>query len=373
VTEESPPVKEVPPVPLEAPRFGEFARQVAAIRSSDVVACLSAQRAQGGRLGQIMVERGLLSTEQVTEVLRNQAHWVARMRSHDIAPQRFPLGGMSLSLCLPCFNEAQVIGDILAGAVAILPEFLRSFEVVVVDDGSTDATSTIVECYARRDDRIRLLRHGRNRGYGAAVATGLRAAQGDWICFTDGDGQFRLLDLPQLLVNIQSCDVAIGYRYRRADNFLRRFNAFGWKSLIRYLIGLRVRDLDCAFKLFPRWVVERLELTAEGACISAQMLAQCIRGGLAVSEVPVSHFPRAAGKATGANFGVVLKAFRELSVVRKYRHMPPWPLDGLQPEVATSAAPVFTNGDGAPVLTGSETANDYDTELPPFRSPGRIR
>jgi hypothetical protein len=311
-------------VSLEVPKFGEFARQYTAVSSQDVLRCLSIQRAQGGRIGQTMVREGLLSSDQLTAILRRQARWVAKMRSHDVKQDGFPLENISLSLCLPCYNEAAAIGDILVGACTILPEFVGRFEIIVVDDGSSDETASAVEKFAKCDDRIRLCRHPVNRGYGAAVTTALRAAQCDWICFTDGDGQFNLLDLPQLLINSPESHVAIGYRYHRADNLIRRLNAFGWQQLIRWLLGFRVRDLDCAFKLFPRWVVDRLELSAEGACISVQILAQCAHGGATISEVPVRHFPRTAGRATGANARVIAKAFRELSRMLKYRRMPPW-------------------------------------------------
>ena len=312
------------PVSLEMPKFGEFARQYAAVSSQEVLRCLSIQRAQGGRIGQTMVREGLLSSDQLTAILRMQARWVAKMRSHDVEHDDFPLENTSLSLCLPCYNEANAIGDILIGACSVLPEFVSRFEIIVVDDGSSDETASIVEKCAQSDDRIQLCRHDVNRGYGAAVTTALRAAQCDWICFTDGDGQFNLLDLAQLLINSQESDVAIGYRYDRADNLIRRLNAFGWQQLIRWLLGFRVRDLDCAFKLFPRWVVDRLELSAEGACISVQIMAQCVRGGATISEAPVRHFPRTAGRSTGANARVIAKAFRELSLMLKYRHMPPW-------------------------------------------------
>ncbi len=309
-------------VELDVPSFGEFARQQGKIRSQDLAECLTQQRLHGERIGEIMVRAGFLTPSQIAEVLRSQAQWVARMRRHDLAAANFPLS-TPLSLCLPCFNEEQVIGDVLRGAIAILPEFLDEFEIVVVDDGSSDRTAEIVESFADKDDRIRLMRHERNRGYGAAVASGLRAARGEWICFTDGDGQFSLLDLPQLLVAAQGADVVLGYRHRRADNFVRRFNALSWKTLINCVLGVRVRDLDCAFKLFPRWVVESLELTAEGACISAEIIAQCVRGGLSVCEVPVNHFSRAAGKATGANVRVIAKAFRELPTLWRYRRIRP--------------------------------------------------
>jgi hypothetical protein len=323
-------------VELEVPRFGEFARQHAGVSNAALSECLGLQRRSGGRIGRVMVRAGRLSQEEVSEILRRQARWAARMRCRDIAGQKFPLS-VPLSLCLPCYNEAQVIEEVLTGACAVLPEFLEEFEIVVVDDGSEDGTSNVVQRFAKEDSRVRVVRHERNRGYGAAVATGLRNADGEWICLTDGDGQFNVLDLLQLLVNVQKADVAVGYRYRRADNVVRRCNAAAWKWLIRCIVGLRVRDLDCAFKLFPRWVVEMLDLTADGACISAQIMAQCVRGGVSVCEVPVNHFPRSTGKATGANLRVIAKAFRELSEVWRYRHMGPWELEGRRHSLRTSA------------------------------------
>lgn len=297
--------------------------------------------------------------EQVFEILRSQAQWAARMRSHDMAPEEFPLT-RPFSLCLPCYNEADVIGDVLAGACAVLPEFVEEFEVVVVDDGSRDKTAEVVSSWSARDPRVRLVRHERNRGYGAAVATALQAAHGDLICMTDGDGQFNLLDLPQLLVDAQQADVVVGYRHSRADNGIRKFNAHSWKWLIRCLMGLRVRDLDCAFKLFPRWVVDSLQLRAEGACISAEILTQCSRGGLTICEVPVNHFPRSAGKPTGANLSVVLKAFRELPIVWQYRKMPPWALD----RRATRAfAPACSTSNGLTPAAIVDVAESGDSVL----------
>lgn len=311
---------------LEVPRFGEFARQRAAVRSGDLSACLAIQRKTGQRLGAILVQEGHLSEDDVLQILASQARWAARMRSHDLGAEGFPIA-RPFSLCLPCYNEEDVIGDVLAGACAVLPEFAEEFEIIVVDDGSRDRTAEIVSDWSLRDPRVRLVQHKHNRGYGAAVTTALQSSSGEWICMIDGDGQFNLLDLPQLLVDAQGADVVVGYRHRRADNGIRKLNAHSWKWLIRCLMGLKVRDLDCAFKLFPRWVIDSLQFRAEGACISAEILTQCCRGGLTICEVPVNHFPRSAGKPTGANLSVVLKAFRELPIVWQYRSMSPWTLD----------------------------------------------
>jgi hypothetical protein len=151
----------------------------------------------------------------------------------------------------------------------------------------------------------------------------MKSARGDWICFTDGDGQFSLLDLPHLLTNTHCADVVVGYRHRRADVGVRKLNAWAWNQLIRLVLGVRVRDLDCAFKLFPRAVVEQLQMTAAGACINAEIMAQCARGRLSILEVPVGHYPRYGGRATGANLKVIAKAFYELPRLWKYRSAAP--------------------------------------------------
>lgn len=296
---------------LERPPFGQFARQVVGLRTDTLEQCLEKQRQTGCRLGTILQELGILNRQQVAEVLRAEARWVANALEADIAPMSFPYPTF-LSMCMPAYNEKPNIEETLSSACAILPEFVQQFEVVVVDDGSQDGTGDIVARFAANDPRIRLVRHPANRGYGAAVTTGLRAARGELVAFTDSDGQFSFLDLPQLLIHLDGHDAVLGYRYNRADNWMRKFNAWCWGRLIRVVLGVRVRDLDCAFKLFRREVIDALELTATGAAINAEMLSQCVQAGLRMCETPVMHYPRFQGTPTGAALRVIVRAFREL-------------------------------------------------------------
>lgn len=307
---------------LERPLFGQCVRRVVGLRSDLLEECLEQQRLNGGRLGEILKARGLITQEQVVEVLRLQARWVAAGVQAELRPCGLPYRTF-LSLCMPAYNEECNIQDTLDAAVAVLPEFVQRFEVIVVDDGSVDNTGPIVADYAARDPRVRLVSHERNRGYGAALTSGLRAGRGDLIAFTDSDGQFSLLDLPALLAQLKGSDVVAGYRFRRADHWVRRFNAWAWNWLIRTLLGIRVRDLDCAFKLFRREVVEALQLTATGAGINAEIMAQCARSGLRISETPVTHYPRYYGAPTGAALRVIARAFRELPGLWKYRTASP--------------------------------------------------
>lgn len=303
---------------LERPLFGQVARQLAALRNNQLDDCLREQARGGGRLGRICQQRGLLTREQILDILRFKARWVQTAMRGDLAPRPVPNPSF-LSLCMPAYNEAANIEDSLDSACAILPYFVEQFEVVVVDDGSHDATVDAVVRYAARDPHVVLVRHEHNRGYGAAVTTCLRAARGNLIAFTDADGQFSPLDLPQLLVQLEGCDAVIGYRYRRADSPVRRLNAWAWNWLIRASLGVWVRDLDCAFKLFRREVVEQLRMTSTGAAINAEILVQCARGGMRLRETPVTHYARHHGAPTGAGLRVIARAFRELPGLLRYR------------------------------------------------------
>jgi 1,2-diacylglycerol 3-alpha-glucosyltransferase len=303
---------------LERPLFGHVARYLFGLSSEDLAGCLKQQRQRGGRLGEILRQRNLLGHGQVAKILKVQARWTARAHRGDLDSQHFPYP-CSFSLCLPAYNEESNIGDTLDAACAILPEFVKDFEVVVVDDGSRDATAAIVTQHGRENSKVKLVQHPQNRGYGAAVRSGLQTARGNLIAFTDSDGQFNLLDLPQLLAHVHKHDVVIGYRHQRADNSMRSLNAWAWNCLVRMFLGLRVRDLDCAFKLFRREVLEQLELTSTGAAINAEIMMQTVQMGAQICELPVNHFPRYHGKPTGANLKVIAKAFQELPRLREIR------------------------------------------------------
>ena len=219
-----------------------------------------------------------------------------------------------ISMVLPAFNEAAVIGTTVGEVVRTLTEWSADFEVIVVDDGSSDQTAAIVNALATRDERIRLIQHPHNQGYGAALVTGFAAASKDLTCFMDADGQFAVTDLARLLVWVPSSDVVIGYRVERQDTRMRRFNAWGWNLLVRICLGVRVRDLDCAFKLLPTAFLHAHPLTTRGAMINAELLYQINQAGLTFHEVGVNHLPRKAGRSTGARPDVILRALRDLAV-----------------------------------------------------------
>lgn len=218
----------------------------------------------------------------------------------------------SLSVILPAYNESGIIGSTIQQVVSTLENWVEDLEVIVVDDGSSDQTKVIVEEIAEHDVRVRLVHHSVNQGYGAALISGFAAARKELTFFMDADGQFDIHDLTGFFHLIEYYDAVLGYRLERQDSWLRLLNAWGWKWLVTLLLGLRVRDIDCAFKLYHTEFLQQTPLETRGAMINAEMLYKLKRSGRSYVQRAVRHFPRTSGRATGAKPGVILRALREL-------------------------------------------------------------
>jgi glycosyltransferase involved in cell wall biosynthesis len=218
-----------------------------------------------------------------------------------------------LSIVLPCLNEAANVADAIRAAASVAGRTSEDYEILVVDDGSTDATAEIASRFVDGTGRVRLLIHPHNRGYGAAMRTGIAAARMPWVLLTDADLQFDLGDLEDFVMLTGQADVVAGRRVLRQDTIGRRINGAAWSWLMRTLFDLPVRDVDCAFKLIRRELLEDAELTATGALISAELLVVLRASGARIVEHGVRHRPRVAGEPTGARLGVILRAVGELA------------------------------------------------------------
>jgi dolichol-phosphate mannosyltransferase len=200
-----------------------------------------------------------------------------------------------LSLVIPAYNEAAGIRQAIDEADGALADLAGVYEILVVDDGSRDDTGAIAQAAAQTHPRVRLLRHPENRGYGAALRTGFEAARFDRIAFTDADCQFDLRDLASLIPLANQRSLAVGYRVDRQDAWTRRFYSRGYNLLVRGLLGTRVRDCDCALKVFPREALDRLLPRSDGFFVNAEMLTRARQQGYDVTEVGVRHRPRLRG------------------------------------------------------------------------------
>jgi glycosyltransferase involved in cell wall biosynthesis len=223
---------------------------------------------------------------------------------------------LSISAVLPAYNEEQVIAASVAAMVETLEKLGVDYEVIVVNDGSRDRTGQILTELGQQNPRVRQVAHAQNQGYGAALWTGFTSATKDLVFLTDGDKQFDVSELGGFLPLLDGADLVIGFRQPRADPPIRLLNAWGWKLLVNALFGYTARDIDCAFKLFRRRILDRVDVNARGATFSAEFLIKARRLGYVIREKRVGHYPRTAGQATGAKPAVIVRAFRELVQLR---------------------------------------------------------
>jgi glycosyltransferase involved in cell wall biosynthesis len=222
-----------------------------------------------------------------------------------------------VSAVVPAYDEVESLPEVVAGLLAVLPRVAGAVEVIIVDDGSRDGTGALADRLAATDPRVRTVHHRRNRGYGAAVWSGIRAARLEVVFVTDGDGQFDPDDLVHLAPLARTYDIVAGHRTRRADPFGRRLAGRLWSGLVRRLFGVPLRDVNCAFKLFRRSLFRSMRPESTGALISAELLARALQAGRTIVEVPVTHLPRRHGRATGGTPGVALRALAELLRLRR--------------------------------------------------------
>ncbi len=220
----------------------------------------------------------------------------------------------ALSLFFPAHNEAENIEPLVREALGALSALADQYEIIAVDDGSRDGTAELADRLAAEHLSVRVVHHPVNRGYGAALRSGFAAARYPLVAFIDGDRQFRVADLVRLIDRLNAADqpdVVLGYRLRRADPAVRLIYARAYRLALRLLFGLRVRDPDCACKLFRRDALEGIRLESGGAFLSAELLIKLRVRGRRIVEVGVPHYPRTAGSASGANPKVVFRAVRD--------------------------------------------------------------
>ncbi len=219
---------------------------------------------------------------------------------------------VSISVFFPCYNEQDNVTRTVEGALAVLKELNADFEVIIVDDGSSDATGQIADRIASQNDRVKVVHHPTNLGYGAALKSGFNVATKELVFYTDGDGQFNINEMPPLLPLMKQYDIVSCYRLNRQDNIVRKINGWAWTKLSCLLFGMKIHDIDCAFKLYKKEIFDNIKLLSTGALIDTEILARAIRKGYCVTQKGVHHYPRIAGVQTDANLRLILRAFKEL-------------------------------------------------------------
>jgi len=225
-----------------------------------------------------------------------------------------------LSYFFPAHNEEANLEGLVAEALDTLPGIAEVFEIIAVDDGSKDRTGEIADrLAAEHPDIVRVVHHMPNRGYGGALRSGFEASRYELLTFTDGDRQFKVADIARLTARMAEADhpdVVVGFRIKRADPFIRIAYARTYKLANRIFFGLRVRDVDCAAKLFRREALEGVRVESSGAFFSAELMIKVKEQGCSIAEVGIPHYPRTAGSPTGAKVSVIWLAVKDFWLLR---------------------------------------------------------
>lgn len=226
---------------------------------------------------------------------------------------------MRLTIVHPCYNEEETIAHTVRSTLAWITDQHVDAQVIVVNDGSSDASASILDTLQEDDSRLSVVHLSNNGGYGIAVRAGCDEAKGDYIAFMDSDGQFQITDLSRLLQHLDQHRVVVGRRRKRADSFVR--NLFGkvLGAMVFVTFGLWIRDVNCGLKVFDRslWPKMRPEYGTE-KFFNTELFLRLKREGVEWKQVDVPHYSRAGGSPTGASFHVILGMFRELISLKKH-------------------------------------------------------
>lgn len=221
-----------------------------------------------------------------------------------------------LSVFFPAYNEEKNIKDAVLKAIAVLEKIVEKWEIIVVDDGSRDETGNIVKNLQKKHKNLSLITHTPNRGYGAALKSGLYNAKYSWIAYTDADGQFDFAEISNFIEKQRqtNADLVIGYYLKRQVSFYRILGSKVWELAVFLLFGLKAKDIDCGFKLIKKEVIDKIpRLQAErGPFITSELLIKAKNAGFKIVEVGVSHYPRKAGKSTGTSLKVIIGGLKDL-------------------------------------------------------------
>jgi dolichol-phosphate mannosyltransferase len=227
-----------------------------------------------------------------------------------------------VSVVLPAYNEEPNIEAAVEQALDCLPRVADEFEVIVVDDGSTDGTATALgPLLAEHHPRVRLLRHERNQGYGAALRTGFSRARHDYVFYTDADRQFDIAEIAYLLPLMREYDAVVGFRVYRYDSPTRLVASMVYNWIVRILFRVRVRDVDCSFKLFRREVIDKITIECTDFFVDTELVAKARKWNFRIVEKGVRHYARVAGE-TSVRASDVPRTLRTIVRMWQRIHMP---------------------------------------------------
>ena len=229
-----------------------------------------------------------------------------------------------LSVFLPVYNEEANLKNVVLATKTAIIGVAKEWELIIVDDGSTDGSAKLIRELSESEKGIRVITHRQNEGYGASITSGLYGSKYPWISFIDSDGQFDFAEITSFInkQNETNADLVIGYYKKRQVSAFKVVTSKLWELTVVALFGLKVRDIDCGFKLISKKVIDTIAPleSRRGAFISSELLIKAKNTGFKIAEIPVSHYPRLKGVGTGRNLNVIIKSFVDLLRLWKKLH-----------------------------------------------------
>ena len=228
------------------------------------------------------------------------------------------LSNLTLSVFFPAYYDEGNIAKVAIKAVEVLESLkLKDYEVIIIEDGSPDKTGEVADEVALKYEKVRVIHHKKNMGYGATLRDGFYAAKMDYVFYTDGDNQFDLEELRKFIVLIPFTDMVVGFRTAKQYSTWRKFTSLCYNYVLKILFGIRYWDIDCAFKIFPTELFKRIEVESIDAFIDAEIMLKAKLLGYKSTEIGVKHLPRIDGVSTGARPSVILRTIREIYEFKK--------------------------------------------------------
>lgn len=197
-------------------------------------------------------------------------------------------------------------------ALSALSKLTSNYELIIVDDGSTNGTAEMANKFSAENRAVKVIHHGKNLGYGAALQTGFRNSSKSLICYIDGDDQYEMSEMERLLKSIESCDVVSAYRIHRRDPLIRKVYSSGYNLILKAVFRWRIKDVNCGFKLYRKGVLENINFKSTGILIDAEMLYLAMKKGYKICQIGVAHRPRLHGKGMEVNLKMATEVLKEL-------------------------------------------------------------
>lgn len=223
----------------------------------------------------------------------------------------------SISVFFPAYNDEGTIAKLVLDAISVLESITKDYEILIIDDCSPDNTGKIADELAKKNKKVRVIHHKKNEGIGGAMISGYRNAKKEYVFYTDGDAQYDIKEIEKLIKYVPQSDIISGYRQKRADPFIRKLTSKIYNILIYILFGLKMKDVDCSFKLIKKSLIDQIDLKTSSGFVDAELMWKLKKiYNKKIIEIPVTHYPRSSGKTQFFKFKFIYDMILDMFKIR---------------------------------------------------------